>query len=134
MSKILVFFPDGASHAVALRQPRLHIGRHPHNTLVLPDTHVSGVHAVLQRTESGWWIDDLGSTNGTWINGKRVNTSLLLPDDVLRIGRCSLHLLPAADKADKAKTPPAQQDTDSLPGALTPPADFGATDLMRPDR
>ena len=58
MSKILIFLPDAVSHAIALRQPRLHIGRHRHNTIALPDPHVSGVHAVLQQTDGDWWIED----------------------------------------------------------------------------
>ena len=128
MSKILVFLPSAVSHAIDLRLPRLHIGRHAHNTIVLPDAHVSGVHALLQQTESGWWIEDLGSTNGTWINGKRVNASLLLPEDVLRIGACTLRLLLSADTPKKRQSP---QETDQFHEALTLPADFGPTDLMR---
>lgn len=128
MSKILVFLPNSASHAIELRLPRLHIGRYAHNTIVLPDARVSGVHALLQQTQTGWWIEDLGSTNGTWINGKRINTSLLLPDDVLQIGGCTLRLLLSADKAHKRQSP---NDADQLREALTLPADFGPTDLMR---
>ena len=128
MSKILVFLPNAVSHAFELRLPRLHIGRHAHNTIVLPDAHVSGVHAVLQRTDSGWWIEDLGSTNGTWINGRRVNTSILLPDDVLRIGGCTLRLLLSDDKAAKRGGVVSDDASHEL---LTLPADFGPTDLMR---
>ena len=128
MSKILVFLPGAVSHAFDLRLPRLHIGRHAHNTITLPDVRVSGVHAVLQRTESGWWIEDLGSTNGTWINGKRVNTSILLPSDVLRVGGCTLRLLPSAETSTKRVQ---AQDADQFHELLTLPADFGPTDLMR---
>lgn len=128
MSKLLVFLPGAVSHAFELRAPRLHIGRNRDNAIVLPDPHVSGVHAVLQRTETGWWIEDLGSTNGTWINGRRVNASILLPEDELRIGSCVLRLLPAADKARSVENPKA---SDPLNEALTQPADFGPTDLMR---
>ncbi len=128
MSKILIFLPDAVSHAIALRQPRLHIGRHRHNTIALPDPHVSGVHAVLQETDGDWWIEDLGSTNGTWLNGKRINTSILLPQDTLRIGGCTLRLLPSArENPDK----PSRENNDQFHEALTVPADFGPTDLMR---
>ena len=127
MSKLLIFLPDAISHAVELRVPRLHIGRHAHNTIVLPDPHVSGVHAVLQHTDSGWWIEDLGSTNGTWINDRRVQSSLLLPEDVLRIGGCTLRLLLSAGKPKASGSRDAPFDE-----ALTVPGDFGPTDLMRP--
>lgn len=130
MSKLLVFLPGAVSHAIELRLPRLHIGRHGHNTIALPDPRVSGVHAVLQHTESGWWIEDLGSTNGTWLNGKRINASILLPDDVLRLGDSTLRLLLSQEKPRKQQTP---EGLDQFHEALTLPADFGPTDLMRPD-
>ncbi len=127
MSKILVFLPGAVSHAIELRLPRLHIGRHRHNTIALPDPHVSGVHAVLQQTDGDWWIEDLGSTNGTWLNGKRINASILLPEDVLRIGGCTLRLL----LSNQTKKRPSRQEADQFHEALTLPADFGPTDLMR---
>jgi pSer/pThr/pTyr-binding forkhead associated (FHA) protein len=130
VSRLLVFLPGAVTHAIALRQPRLHIGRYRHNAVVLPDAHVSGVHAVLQRTDSGWWIEDLGSTNVTWINGKRTQVALLLPDDVLRIGPCTLRLLPSADKAMQQEQV-ARPRSDALVESLALPADFGQTDLMR---
>jgi pSer/pThr/pTyr-binding forkhead associated (FHA) protein len=129
MSKILVFLPDGVSRAIDLRMTRLHIGRHPRNTIALPDPLVSGVHALLQETATGWWIEDLGSTNGTWINGKRMNSSILLAEDVLRIGGCTLRLLPSVVKSGRRVADP---DADQLHEAVTMPADFGPTDLLRP--
>jgi len=128
MSKIVVFLPDGASHAIDLRVKRAHIGRYPSNTVVLADPLVSGIHALLEENESGWWIEDLGSTNGTWINDKRVNSSLLLAEDVLRIGGCTLRLLPAADRPRKrdVEGERLEQEDDR------PPPDFDPTDLIRP--
>lgn len=129
MSKIVVFLPDGASHAIDLRLKRLHIGRYPSNTIALSDPLVSGVHAVLEETGSGWWIEDLGSTNGTWLNGKRVHSSLLLAEDVIRIGGCTLRLLPAAEKDRKDR---AEAEGDRLGQDKSPLPDFGPTDLLRP--
>ena len=128
MSKLIVFLPGEVSHAYVMRPPRMHIGRHPTNAIVLPDPHVSGLHAVLQYTDSGWWIEDLGSTNGTWINGKRVSTSILLPDDLLQIGACTLRLLPSADKPAGSNRSDGTHGLDQMP---SPPADFRPTDLLR---
>lgn len=127
MSKILVFLPGAVSHAIELRLPRLHIWRHAHNAIALPDARVSGVHALLQQTDSGWWIEDLGSTNGTWVNGKRINASILLPEDVLQIGGCILRLL----LSNQTKRRSSRQEADQFHEELTLPADFGPTDLMR---
>lgn len=129
MSKFLVFLPGAVSHAIDLRLPRLFIGRHAHNTIALPDLRVSGVHALLQQTESGWWIEDLGSTNGTWINDRRVNASPLRAKDVLRIGGCTLRLLLSTDKTRKRPVP---EDADPLHEALTLSSHSGPGDLTRP--
>jgi pSer/pThr/pTyr-binding forkhead associated (FHA) protein len=101
MSKIILFLPDGTSRSITLQPGHIAIGRHPRNTIVLPDPKVSAAHAVLQRTESGWWIEDLSSTNGTWMNGRRVHASLLRQDDILELGTCVLRLLD--------DTPPASE-------------------------
>lgn len=128
MSKILVFLPNAVSHAIALRSSQVHLGRHAHNTIVLPDHRVSGVHALLQRIDSDWWIEDLGSTNGTWINSKRIQTSIVLPDDELRLGACLLRLLSGTDKPTRS---PARRRADAIHEALTlPAADFDVTNLM----
>ncbi len=48
------------------------VGRHPANDLVLPHREVSGYHAALVIKERAWRIQDLGSTNGTTVNGRRL--------------------------------------------------------------
>ena len=48
------------------------VGRHPANDLVLPFPQVSGYHAALVVKEGAWRIQDLGSTNGTTVNGRRL--------------------------------------------------------------
>lgn len=50
-----------------------HIGRDADNTVMIPDQRVSGRHARLVQRGGQWWIEDLGSTNGTLVNGAPVN-------------------------------------------------------------
>jgi pSer/pThr/pTyr-binding forkhead associated (FHA) protein len=70
-----------------VRTPLAHVGRGAHNDIVLPDESVSDAHAKLQKRETGWYVVDMGSTNGTYVGGRRVDADLKLegaPD--LRFG------------------------------------------------
>ncbi len=69
------------------------IGRGPDNSLVLSDGFVSSSHAVLSFHDGGWWLADLDSRNGTWVNGDRISgESQLHPGDVVAIGQVKLKL------------------------------------------
>ena len=48
------------------------IGRDKSNSIVIDDPLVSRVHCIIHRIRSSWYIEDAESTNGTWINGKRL--------------------------------------------------------------
>jgi pSer/pThr/pTyr-binding forkhead associated (FHA) protein len=54
-----------------IRVPLAHIGRGAHNDIAINDDSVSESHAKLQRRETGWFLTDLGSTNGTYVGGSR---------------------------------------------------------------
>ena len=56
-----------------VRRPLAHIGRGAHNDIVVADESVSDSHAKLQRRDSGWYVVDMNSTNGTYVGGRRVN-------------------------------------------------------------
>lgn len=55
-----------------LRSPLAHVGRGTHNDIVISDESVSDSHAKLQRREDGWYVVDMGSTNGTYVGGRRI--------------------------------------------------------------
>ncbi|HET9285978.1 MAG TPA: FHA domain-containing protein [Gaiella sp.] len=68
------------------------VGRGAENMIRLDaDTTVSSRHATLSRRADGLWVEDAGSTNGTFVNGARVTSARLLqPGDVIRIGHTDL--------------------------------------------
>jgi len=70
------------------------IGRGGENAIRLDgDDFVSTRHAVLEPRPDGLWVEDVGSTNGTFVNGARVTTArLLAPGDVVRIGQTDLRV------------------------------------------
>lgn len=67
------------------------IGREPTNDIVADDDTVSGEHARLVPRNGRWWIEDLGSTNGTWVNERQVErTRALNSGDLIHLGRLRL--------------------------------------------
>ena len=87
-----------------LRAALSHVGRGPHNDVVITDDSVSDSHAKLQKREAGWYVVDMGSTNGTYVGGRRINGEALLagaPD--VRFGGVKLVFRASGDAADDAK-------------------------------
>lgn len=71
------------------------IGRGPENNLVLSDGFVSSRHAILSLRDGQWWLSDLGSKNGSWVNGERVTGEVqVAPGDVITLGQVRLKLAP----------------------------------------
>ncbi|EEP71398.1 hypothetical protein MCAG_01725 [Micromonospora sp. ATCC 39149] len=67
------------------------IGRAPTAQVSVDDPHLSRRHASVRLTGDGVWLEDLGSTNGTWLNDRRIEVPELLSDgDVIRLGRTEL--------------------------------------------
>lgn len=72
------------------------IGRVPGNTLVIDDPHTSAEHAELRFQRGQWWVRDLGSSNGTTLNGEPVRTVMgVRPGDVIQCGRVRFRLVPS---------------------------------------
>jgi hypothetical protein len=82
----------GPSRLVPLVADQVTVGREVNDGVGLPeDDNVSRLHAVLQRYPTGWAIRDLGSTNGTYVNGQKiVGERALRAGDKIRVGRSRL--------------------------------------------
>jgi hypothetical protein len=66
------------------------IGRDSDNQVVVRDGAVSGRHCALFFREGRWWIEDLGSTNGTWVNDRQTGGPLALESgDLVQVGRAA---------------------------------------------
>lgn len=71
----------------------VHLGRHPRSDVFLDDISVSRRHAEIRRAGTGHLVRDLGSLNGTYLNGARVDEAELRHGDELQIGRFKLAFL-----------------------------------------
>ena len=88
MTEYLEMWVEGARERIPLEGERYTIGHSPENDISLPfDRTVSRIHAVLERVASRWCIRDLGSRNGTFVNGDRIwGERPLRSGDEIRIG------------------------------------------------
>ncbi len=74
-------------------QPNTQLGRDPNSTIVLPDAAASGRHARLYHDSGVWWLEDLGSRNGTLLNDLPLTKPATLAEgDVIAIGGTRLRL------------------------------------------
>jgi|YNPNPStandDraft_1061719.scaffolds.fasta_scaffold04766_3 ABC-type multidrug transport system ATPase subunit/pSer/pThr/pTyr-binding forkhead associated (FHA) protein len=83
---LLVRIPGQSPWEVRLEQDGYAVGRKTDNDIVLPHGYVSGHHGRLERRGDVWHYQDLNSTNGTFVNGKRVQEATLRDGDIIRIG------------------------------------------------
>ncbi len=89
MEKLIVEQENRAGQEFSLERPVVSIGRGADNDICLREQGVSRHHARLQRNPQGWLLTDLGSTNGTYVNGQRMpghEAYLLRSGDRVRIG------------------------------------------------
>ncbi len=89
VAKIVYRSPDGLETDFVLDAVNT-VGRHPKNNIRLNDREISKEHAVIERRGIEWWIRDLGSSNGTYVNTRRVSEAKLHTTDDLLLG--SMHL------------------------------------------
>lgn len=104
MGKLVLYLADGTAREIRLDRERITIGRRPDNDVCLPEPPVSGAHAAVLTILADSFLEDLGSTNGTLVNGKAVTKHFLRDRDEIDIGRQILVYL--ADDAARPDAPP----------------------------
>ncbi|QBE64267.1 FHA domain-containing protein [Pseudoduganella lutea] len=90
MAKILISRDGVLEKTVQLTKERMTIGRHPHNDIVLEHQTVSGEHAAITTILDDSFLEDLYSTNGTFVNGHRVGKHHLQHGDTLKLAKYSI--------------------------------------------
>jgi hypothetical protein len=114
-----------ASLRYALQQEQVTIGRSAGNELVLADPEISRRHARVVRRADGYAVEDIGSTNGTFVNGQRISHLTLLQDgDTIDLGdTVRLRFVAAPVLPDAPPVPPlSERPTETLAAPAAGPA------------
>ncbi|WP_332814846.1 FHA domain-containing protein [Ramlibacter sp.] len=124
MPKMIVSIDGVVIKEVQLTKDRTTLGRRPYNDIVIDNLAVSGEHAVLQLVGNEVHLEDLNSTNGTYINGKAVKKQLLQNNDTVEIGKYKIKYINEAPGATFEKT--MIMKAGMVPPPLTRPAGAAA--------
>ena len=104
MPKMIVSIDGVVIKEVQLTKDRTTLGRRPYNDIVIDNLAVSGEHAVLQMMGNEVYLEDLNSTNGTYVNGKAVKKQLLQNNDTVEIGKYKIKYINEVANAGFEKT------------------------------
>lgn len=127
MGKLVVSLDGVVIKEVQITKDKTTLGRRPYNDIVIDNLAVSGEHAVLQMVGADVFIEDLNSTNGTYINGKAIKKQLLSNSDVVEIGKYKIKFL-LEDSVDYEKTMILKPGS-AVPSGFGLPSSFGALGL-----
>jgi len=132
MASVVFYMEDGTTLVHKLESDVTTIGRHPDSDVVLTCPSSSGRHATIKTTEKGVFVQDLGSSNGTRVNGAEIEEALLKDGDRVGFGDVQsvfyagdapsvLEEKPlATPRFAKSLPPPAPVSVESSPSAAKP--------------
>jgi pSer/pThr/pTyr-binding forkhead associated (FHA) protein len=129
MPKMIVSIDGVVIKEVQLTKDRTTLGRRPYNDIVIDNLAVSGEHAVLQMMGNEVYLEDLNSTNGTYVNGKAVKKQLLQNNDTVEIGKYKIKYINEAANPGFEKTMIIKA---GAAGILAPPARSPADAVAAP--
>ena len=124
--QLVVTTPPGQVHIYTVAQEQLTIGRSSTCDIVLDDPGASRRHARLQRVQTGFTIEDLGSTNGTWLKGDSVTHAPLQIGEAIRIANSTLRL-------QQATAQPVAEPNPQTIDELTTILSYSAMQMELPD-
>ena len=93
MAKLILYLDNAILSEFFLKKELTTIGRRPNNVIHMDNLAVSGEHAVVVKKGNDFYVEDLGSTNGTTVNGQEIKNHLLRHGDVVEIGKYQLKFI-----------------------------------------
>ena len=121
MAKIIISQDAQVVQEVELCKERTTIGRHPQNDVVIEHLAVSGRHAAITLVRDDAILEDLGSTNGTFVNGQRIARHQLSDRDRVNVGTFRIDYLAGA----RPEVPAAP-----APAPAVPPLPLGSIEVL----
>ncbi len=118
MPKLLLKFEAAFIREVKLDKTSFSIGRKPDNDVVLDNAAVSGHHCKVYEAGGTWFVEDLNSTNGTFVNGRKTLKAGLKPGDNITLVKYTLVFADDAPAAAPAEVQLPQQKQKTPQGAL----------------
>jgi pSer/pThr/pTyr-binding forkhead associated (FHA) protein len=131
MPKMIVSIDGVVIKEVQLTKDRTTLGRRPYNDIVIDNLAVSGEHAVIQLAGNDVSLEDLNSTNGTYINGKAVKKQQLANNDTIEIGKYKIKYVNEQQEAGFERTMVIKAGAAGL-GAPAPAAAAAAAPVVQP--
>jgi len=122
MAKLILSLDDVVLQEIPLTKERTTIGRKPHNDIHIDNLAVSGEHAVIVTIMNDCILEDLGSTNGTLVNGVLAKRHVLRNNDLIELGKYKLKFVGVATAATMHAPTPADYEKTMVwrPGTKPP--------------
>lgn len=114
MAKLILSMDGLVLKEISLNKERMTLGRKPHNDIQIDNLAISGEHAVVVTILNDSFLEDLNSTNGTYVNGQSVKKHFLQNGDIIELGKYRLKYVSEVPQQTAA-------------------ADFEKTMVLRPD-
>jgi len=121
MAKLILSMDGLVLKEILLTKERTTIGRKPHNDIQIDNLAVSGEHAVIVTILQDSFLEDLGSTNGTVVNGQPIKKHFLQNNDIVELGKYKLKYVNETP-AGKAKAADFEKTMVLRPGSIKPAA------------
>ena len=120
MPKLIVSIDGVVIKEVQLTKERTTLGRRPYNDVVIDNLAVSGEHAVVLMSSSDVQLEDLNSTNGTYVNSKAIRKQVLRHNDLLEIGKYKIKFLHEAHDPSQERGMSQRAPLPARPEVQTP--------------
>lgn len=131
MAKLILSLEGSVIREIPLNKERVTIGRKPQNDIQIENLAVSGAHARIVTLLNDSFLEDLGSTNGTLVNGNPIKKHILQNNDVIEIGKYKLKFVAEAVAAQPAE-PASMEDFEKTMILRVPAAEKAAASATPP--